>query len=145
MKFVSHLSPAVKLTLKEAQDHHPSGRVRQRAHALQLSHKSYSLSQLAEVFDVHRNTVSQWIDDWETFGLIGLYDNAKSGRPTILSDAEIERFRQYIDENPHQPKRAMARLEAETGKVASYDTYKRCLKKKFLPLETVTTIQQRTP
>jgi len=133
MKFVSHLSPAVKRTLKEAQDHHPSGRVRQRAHALQLSHKSYSLSQLAEVFDVHRNTVSQWIDDWETFGLIGLYDNAKSGRPTILSDAEIE------------PKRAMARLEAETGKVASYDTYKRCLKKKFLPLEAVATIQQRTP
>lgn len=129
MKFVSHLSPAVKLTLKEAQHHHPSDRVRQRAHALQLSHKSYSLSQLAEVFEVNRNTISQWIDDWETFGLIGLYDKAKSGRPTIFSAAEVEQFRQYIDENPHQPKSAMARLEAETGKVASDDTYKRNLKK----------------
>lgn len=110
--------------------------MRQRAHALQLSHKSYSLSQLAEVFEVNRNTISQWIDDWETFGLIGLYDKAKSGRPTIFSATEVEQFRQYIDENPHQPKSAMARLEAETGKVASDDTYKRNLKKFFLSLET---------
>ena len=127
-----------------AQYHHPSSRVRQRAHAIQLSHKSYTLSQLADVFDVGRNTVSQWIDDWETHGLVGLYDRVKSGRPAILSADEVERFREYIDKNPHQPKSAVARLEAETGKVASYDIYKRSLKKKFLPLETAAALQQRT-
>ncbi len=145
MKFVSHLSPEVKWTLKAAQSHPPSPRVRQRAHAIQLSHKSYTLSQLADVFDVSCHTVSQWIDDWETYGLTGLYDKAKSGRPTILSADEVKRFREYIDENPHQPKSAMARLEAETGKTASYDTDQRSLKKKFLPLETAVYLQQRTP
>lgn len=129
MKFVSRLTAEVKLTLREAQNHHFSSRVRQRAHAIQLSNKSYTLSQLAGVFDVRRNTVSQWINDWEALGVVGLFDKPRSGRPALLSDDEIERFRQYIDENPHQPKSALSRLETETGKTASDDTYKRCLKK----------------
>lgn len=129
MKFVSRLTPAVKLTLKEAQQYHPSSRTRQRAHALLLSNKSYPLAQLTDIFDVHRNTVSQWIDDWEAYGLVGLFDQPKSGRPAILDDEDVKCFRQYIDKNPHQPKSAMAKVEAETGKTASYDTYKRALKK----------------
>ena len=129
MKFVAHLSPAIKLTLQEAQNYHPSGRFRQRAHALLLSHKGYTITQLTDIFDVHRDTVSQWFDDWKQFGLVGLHDKHKSGRPTILTESEAECFREYIDENPHQPKSAIARLEAETGKTASDDTYKRVLKK----------------
>lgn len=38
-------------------------------------------------------------------------------------------FLGYIDENPHQPKAAAARLLEETGKEASLDTFKRILKK----------------
>lgn len=135
MKFVSRLTAEVKLTLSEAQQHHSSSRTRHRAHAIQLSNKSYTLSQLADVFSVHCNTISQWIDDWEIRGVVGLFDKPRSGRPAILTADEVERFRGHIDKNPHQPKSAIALLEAETGKVASDDTYKRCLKK-ILPLET---------
>ena len=137
MKFVSRLTAEVKLTLSEAQQHHPSSRTRHRAHAIQLSNKSYTLSQLADVFSVRCNTISQWIDDWELLGVVGLFDKPRSGRPAILTADEVERFRGYIDKNPHQPKSAIALLETETGKTASDDTYKRCLKK-ILPLETTT-------
>lgn len=142
MKFVAYLNPAVKLTLQEAHKHHPSARFRQRAHALLLSHKGYTITQLTDIFDVHRDTVSQWLDDWKQFGLVGLHDKPKSGRPTLLTQSEAELFRGYIDENPHQPKSAIARLEEETGKAASDDTYKRVLKKICLSLETVAPIQQ---
>ena len=143
MQFVSHLTAEVKLTLSEAQQHHPSSRTRHRAHAIQLSNKSYTLSQLADVFSVRSNTISQWINDWEMLGVVGLFDKPRSGRPTILTADEVERFRQHIDKNPHQPKSAIALMEAETGKTASDDTYKRCLKK-ILPLETPTHFQQGT-
>ena len=143
MKFVSHLSPAIKLTLKEAYRHHPSNRFRQRAHALLLSDKGYTIAQLTDIFDAYRGTISQWFDDWKRLGLVGLCDKPKSGRPTTLTADEAERFRQYIDKNPHQPKSAIAQLEAETGKTASADTYKRVLKKILLPLETAAQIEQR--
>ena len=142
MKFVSHLMPAVKETLEEARQFHPSNRARQRAHAILLSEKSYTLSQLADIFEVSLATVSHWIDDWESDGLIGLKDKAKSGRPLSLSQSEVERFRKYVDENPHQLKQAIIRLEDEIGKGLSIDTYKRALQKNFVPLEATEAFQQ---
>ncbi len=143
MKFVSHLIPTIKKTLEEARHFHLSGRVRQRAHAVLLSDKGYTLSQLSDIFDVNRATVSQWIDDWETDGLVGLRDKTKSGRPLSLTGAEIERFREYVDENPHQLKQAIVRLEDEIGKTLSIDTYKRALQKNFVPLEAPEAFEQR--
>lgn len=143
MKFVSHLIPAIKKTLEEARHFHPSGRARQRAHAVLLSDKSYTLSQLSDIFDVNCATVSQWIDDWETDGLVGLCDKAKSGRPPSLTGAEIERFREHADANPHQLKQAIVSLEDEIGKALSIDTYKRALQKNFVPLEASEAFRQR--
>ncbi len=39
--------------------------VRERAHAVLLSSKGYSLAQIADVFDVQYQTISRWIDGWE--------------------------------------------------------------------------------
>lgn len=141
MKFVSYLPLAVKQTLREAHQFHPSNRARQRAHAVLLSNNSYTLSQLSDIFEVHRDTVSLWIDAWESDGLIGLQDKGKSGRPPSLSQSEIVRFKQYVDENPHQLKRAIVRLEENISKALGIDTYKRALKKNFVPLETFAAFQ----
>ena len=62
--------------------------------------------------------------------MIGLYDCPRSGRPTRFTEDEKATFLSYIDENPHQAKAAAARLLEETGKEASFDTFKRVLKKK---------------
>lgn len=129
MKFVKPLEQDTLLTLQEALHNHLSHRVRTRAHAILLSHKRYSLSQLSDVFDVCRDTISQWIEEWESLGLVGLMDKPRCGRPPIFSEEECEQFKALIDKNPHQPKTAMATFQAETGKCASPDTYKRLLKK----------------
>ncbi len=69
---------------------HKSGkshRQRQRAQAVLLSARGMSLDQLAFVFECDRDTVSDWLDDWQSGGVQALADAAKSGRPSSLDNA----------------------------------------------------------
>jgi transposase len=84
---------------------------------------------LREWFDSQYETVSSWLDKWETEGLAGIFDSPRSDRPERLTATETAAFLGYIDENPHQTKAAAARLLAKTGKEASLDTFKQVLKK----------------
>ncbi len=115
--------------MTEAYRNHPSFRVRQRAHAILLNNRKYVVARLSELFEAQHETVSSWLDKWENEGLMGIYDCRRSGRPARFTAEEQVKFLNYIDENPHQPKAAAARLQDETGKEASLDTFKRILKK----------------
>lgn len=105
-----------------------------------LNNRGYAITRLSELFESQHETVSSWLSKWETEGLIGLYDCLRSGRPTRFTEKEQAIFLGYVDENPHQAKAAAARLQKETGKEASLDTFKRVLKKR-LHLETLPTIR----
>ena len=129
LKFIAKLTPEEEVTLTEAYHNHPLFRVRQRAHAILLNNRRYVIARLSELFESQHETVSSWLDKWEAEGLIGLYDCPRSGRPARFTVEEQSVFLGYIDENPHQPKAAAARLLEETGKKASLDTFKRVLKK----------------
>jgi transposase len=94
-----------------------------------LNNRQYLVTHLRELFEVRHQTVSSWLVAWETYGLMGLYDNPRSGRPPILTADEQNRFLSYWEGNSLQTKAAIARLQAETGKEASIDTFKRVLKK----------------
>jgi transposase len=128
MKFIKPLSEVEKLTLEEAYKHHGQFRVRHRAHALLLSGRGYTIEQLQAIFEVKRDTISAWLDRWERDGIVGLFDQARSGRPNIFTLEEQHKFKGYIDENPHQLKEAANKLSEEVGKHASLYTYKRFLK-----------------
>lgn len=70
---------------KTSQDH----RERQRAHALLLSHRTYTIPDLADLFEVDRDTVSRWMDRWQewlgnTQEPLTLQDQARAGRPSSL-------------------------------------------------------------
>ena len=74
------------LLYKTSQDH----RERQRAHALLLSSRHYSIEDLALLFDLDRDMISRWMNRWEEW-LTGfqkpldLQDQQRSGRPATLS------------------------------------------------------------
>lgn len=133
MKFIAHLSQDEKITLEEAHKHHPSFRTRQRAKAILLSHKRYTINQLTPLFEVKREAISSWLDRWTYNGIVGLSDSARSGRPAHYSAQEQSQFLQYLDGNPHQIKVAIEQIQKETGKTAAIDTYKRILKKANIP------------
>lgn len=131
MKQIRPLSDAEHKTLEQAYRYHPTFRVSQRAHALLLNRRGYSMSTLCKLFEVQHETVSRWCERWETEGITGLFDQERSGRPTTLNETEARQFIGRVDRNPHQINLAHAQLQQETGKVVSRDTLKRLLKKQL--------------
>ena len=99
-----------------------------RAKAILLSGKGYCIDDIANIFNVHRNTISIWIDKWERAGIGELEDKPRSGHPNILTDAEKELLIKLARENPRSIQKIMALLFEETGKYVSDTTIKRILK-----------------
>lgn len=130
MKQINELTIEEETTLSEAYRHHPIFRVRQRAHALLLNRRGYSMTKLKDFFEVQLETVSRWLTRWESEGIVGLFDGERSGRPVLLDGDDMEILKKAIDENPHQLKMAHEQLVSETGKAVSRHTVKRALKKK---------------
>lgn len=81
MKYVITLTKEEEKALKNIMKNGDKYRIRQRAHAILLSTKKYPIDLLAGVFNVHRDTVSRWIDVWDERRFEGLYDAEKPGRP----------------------------------------------------------------
>jgi transposase len=88
MKYLNPLKEEEKRTLKECLENHPSARTRARAHGILLSNRGFKIDEMARVFAVDRDTVSHWLKRWEEAGLVGLYDDPRSGRPAKLIDEE---------------------------------------------------------
>lgn len=84
MKFVT-LTPSQEAALRALHKNSPSHRERQRAQAVLLSARGYTLDQLAGIFECDRDTVSGWLEMWHQREMAALADAAKSGRPHKLS------------------------------------------------------------
>jgi transposase len=71
------------------------------------------------------------INRWNEFGLKGLSDVEKNGRPPILNLEEQAKTVEIALENSKFPHRQLSRIKAETGKTISHYTLKRVLKKRL--------------
>jgi hypothetical protein len=83
MKYIKSLSDEEREYLLKLIKTSTNHRTRQRAHAIILSEKKFPVETISSIFDVHRDTVSRWIDVWQYQGVNGLYDAPKPGRPRI--------------------------------------------------------------
>lgn len=129
MKYVNPLTEAEKLTLDELMKNSSQARARTRAHAVLLSHRHFKINEIARIYTVDRDTVSRWLSDWETYGLIGLYDDPRSGRPPKLTASEEGGLNHLLQEEPRSMKRLALRVEQVFHKIVSVDTLKRWAKK----------------
>ena len=88
VQLTSHQEEQLSQLHKTSQDH----RERQRAQALLLSHRNYTIPDLADLFEVDRDTVSRWMDRWQEWLVntqqpLTLQDQARAGRPSgLVSD-----------------------------------------------------------
>ena len=130
-KFIETLSEADYTGLVENHQKSENFRVRNRSRAIVLFFGKYPIEEIAKICAVHRNTVSRWIERWHEFGLEGLGDAAKNGRPPILTFEEQVGTVEIALENPKFPHRQLSRIEAATGKRISAYTLKRVLKKRL--------------
>lgn len=130
-KFVKILSEEDYTKLVENQQKSENFRVRNRSHAILLSFQKYSIDEIAKICGAHRNAVSRWINRWNEFGLEGLSDVEKEGRPPILTLEEQAKTVEIALLNPKFPHRQLSRIKAETGKTISHYTLKRVIKKRL--------------
>lgn len=129
MRYVQTLIESEKLTLSEMMKNHSSARARMRAHGILLSHREFNVGQISVIYEVDRDTVSRWLDDWENKGIVGLYDEERSGRPKKLTDAEEEQIRMLAEKEPRSTKILRAQIKKRLKKDVSHSTIKRTLKK----------------
>ena len=89
-------------TLRTAKRSDPRPYVRERAHAILLSAKGYSLSQIGDIFEVQYQTVSRWIDDWERSGIQGLHKRHDGGAQPIFGETKTLRLLELVAEEPRR-------------------------------------------
>ncbi len=117
MKFISVLAEADQKALEEMHREGKTHRQRQRAQAVLLSSRGFTLEQLADIFSVDRDTVSGWLDAWQEKGLSGLADAPKPGRRRKIDGSLEALLRDILIENPSPNMKAT--LEAEIKKKKS--------------------------
>ncbi len=127
-KFVFSLSEDQTQSLESLMKSSPFWRVRMRAHFILLSSREFSIDEIADIYNVHRNSVSPWIDAWNESGIDGLEDLPRSGRPPDLTESEKEIALQLIKEEPRSLKTVSHNLTEQTGKTVSITTLKRIAK-----------------
>ena len=142
MKFVAPLTQAEQITLLEARDQGPTAALRRRAQAVELSSRGYRRTALADLLKVHCETISGWLDRWDTQGLRGLYDQPRGGRPPRFTPAEAEQVCLEVEQSPRQLRQVQARLQERLGKTASRQTLRRTIKKVWLALEALPAVAQ---
>lgn len=108
-RFVSALSEEGQRQLEGLWRTGHSHRVRQRAHAVLLSAKGYTLDQIADVLAVDRDAVSRTLDRWERGGVMALEEGPRPGRrPKVDTALEAEVFAAAA-EQPAGVRRALAK------------------------------------
>lgn len=115
-KFVEELSNEQKSHLQAIMKSDASQRKRMRAHAVLLSSRRFSIDQIAAIYEVDRDRVSQWLEWWREFGCEGLADEARRGRPPKLSLEEQAQALQIVGEEPRGTRRAVAEIDRRLKK-----------------------------
>ena len=87
-------------------------RQRQRAHAVLLSAKRYTLEECAEILGVDRDAISRWLERWEDGGVEALAEAPRPGRPRLLGEAERRELAAAAALNPASPRRELAKRGA---------------------------------
>ena len=124
-RFIETLTKKQEQQLKKIRDTGKTRRIRHRAHAILLSHAGKTIREIAEIFQVDRDTVSNWLNRWETEGLDGLADKAHTGAPPKLTESEQKLALDLLGESPQSLDVVLQQILERTGKSISPSTLKR--------------------
>jgi transposase len=120
-KFVKPLTPDQREPLSALMKSAAPQRTRRRAQAVLLSERRYSLEQIADIYQVDRDRVSQWREWWEAEQVAGLDEDPRSGRPPKLTEAERQDALTIAWQEPRTIKTGVKRIADAIGKLLSGD------------------------
>jgi transposase len=91
-----------------------------------------TVNDLAETFEVTRDTVRDWLDSWERDGVKGLADKPRTGKPPILTPEEQEKVVELLKNNPRSIKMVLDEIERLLKKRVSAETLRRIARRASL-------------
>lgn len=80
------------------------------------------------IFRVSRNTIYNWLNNWESLGLVGLYNREGRGRKKLFKPLQQEMIKVWVKETPKNLRIVQEKIQKEWDIVASKDTIKRVVK-----------------
>ena len=87
------------------------------------------LSQLISIFSVTRKTLYNWINAWESKGILGLYNQPGRGRKRTFTPEQEQQIYQWVQESPNQLNQVLAKIKEKWNIEISKSTLKRILKR----------------
>jgi transposase len=128
MRYIKGLTRETSSLLKRIYQQSKYYQVRARAHCLQLSYEGYKISELIKIFKVSRNTIYNWFNNWESGGLVGLYNYSGQGRKKIFNEEQQKIIIKWVKETPKNLGLVQEKIKKQWGIIASKDTIKRVIK-----------------
>ena len=127
MRFIKGLSKETISILERIYKQSKHHQVRQRAQCIKLSYEGYKIQDLMRIFNVSRLTITNWFNDWDDKGLVGLYDKKGRGRKSKLNDDQKEQVKQWTKQNPKNLDVVITIISTSWDIKVSKDTIKRVL------------------
>src|ERR1700712_3602226 len=109
------LTESELITLREGVKHHPKVEFREKCRALLLNQAGVTMKQIATHLDVNHNKVGNWINTWETAGIVGLNRKIGQGRNPILSVTNASHI-QHLDKAVDMHSQNVKAIQAELVK-----------------------------
>lgn len=128
MLFLREINPLSFKLLERIYRQSRHHQVRQRAHFLILASEQTKVNQLMEIFDISYKTVYNWINRWESAGMVGLYNQPGRGRKKTFNSEQSNKIKAWAKQEPRQLKQVVQKVKAEWDIDISTKTIKRILK-----------------
>jgi transposase len=119
--------------------------VRQRAHCIILSYQKHSIDELISIFDVSRNTIYNWLNNWEKFNLPGLYNLHGRGRKKIFNEEQSLAIKKMVEAEPKNLNNVKNSIEKKWGIQVSKDTIKRTIKEQNMTWKRMRRVSGKKP
>lgn len=124
------LSQETITQLKQIMKEDGQNQVRQRAHTILLIFRDQrKYEDVADLFEVHVNTIRNWVARWSHEGINGLYDLEGRGMKPRFTTLEEHFILECVDKEPRSLRQVVVMVEQKTGKTASIATLRIILKK----------------
>jgi transposase len=125
LRDVNPLSFKLLIRIYRESRHH---QVRQRAHFLILVSQGVKNKDLKKIFKISHKTMYNWLNRWESEGMLGLYNKPGRGRKQTFDCTQLAQIRDWVKSEPRQLKQAVQKIQQEWDITISTETIKRILK-----------------
>ena len=128
MIFIREINPLSARLLNRISHQSQKSQVRTRAHCLILANQGVKVAELVKTFKVSRKTIYNWFERWESWGVVGLYNQSGRGRKSSFNEQQKALIKVWAQEEPRQLKKVLEKVSKHWGIQTSKKTLQRILK-----------------